>query len=318
MSQEKTSTTAFAVICGLMKLARLPQWRSYFSDEMVVLNTAFIRYSEDTLVKRLISAVSPWLFIRIMDTIYIPGMTHHFLFRKRLIADKVSYALSAGVKQVIVLGAGLDTLAIRMAPQHPTVQFFEIDLPNTQRTKTGILSHIHYPIPLNCTFIEADLAQTTLALVLHNIPTFEADAPTLVILEGVLMYLTESEVKALFAAMHTLFRDALTILFGATVASDAAGNWRIRIMNRLLRRGGEATHWFCPSAAMPEFVAKLGYTLREWIPYRKLQSYYRTIAEVRAIPEEDENYYVVVKMTHCETNSPFSPLSKTTFISVNN
>ena len=57
----------------------------------------------------------------------IPGLMLHFILRKRWIEDAVRGALARGCRQVVVLGAGFDTLAARLAPQFPAVRFLEID-----------------------------------------------------------------------------------------------------------------------------------------------------------------------------------------------
>lgn len=316
MSPTITSTTAYAVACGLDKLSKMPQWKGYYSDEMIHLNAAFVLYARDTPLKHFINWLSPQLYIRVMDSIFIPGMVHHFLFRKRLIENQLVSAISNGVQQVIVLGAGLDTLAVRMARKHRAVHFVEIDLPTTQQMKLRIFERIRHSIPSNCTFLEADLAQVPLETALQSDKNFKPDAATLVILEGVLMYLTESEVKALFAAMREFFKGTLTVIFGATVASDGDGNRRVRAINALLNRGGEATKWYCLSRSMPTFMADLGYELKEWMPYRQLQGFYRGQLEIQALPSEDENYYIVAKMTQLQANTPNLDISKTSLIFV--
>jgi methyltransferase (TIGR00027 family) len=316
MSSRKTSTTAYGVACGLDKLARMPQWHGYFSDEMLHLNGAFVRHAKDTPLKHFMDWLPSRLYIRLMDAIFIPGMVHHFLFRKRLIESQLVGALENGVRQVMVLGAGLDTLAVRMARKYRTVRFFEIDLPTTQRMKLDICERIRHPIPSNCRFVEADLAQVALKTALQSESSFTPTEPTLVILEGVLMYLAESEVKSLFADLYHLIDAPLTIVFGAMAISDNDRNQRVRMVNAFLGKEREATKWHCPSTAIPEFVADLGYGLQEWMPYKKLQGLYRGELELQAVPNEDENYYVVAKMPRLPANMPNLDIGKTSLISV--
>jgi methyltransferase (TIGR00027 family) len=295
MSEQKTSITAYGVICGLEKLARQPRWRDYFSAEAARLNAAFMRHGADTPFKRLLAGLPPAAFIRLFDAVFIPGMVHHFLFRKRLVEACMTNAIAQGAQQIIVLGAGLDTLAVRSAVHFADTAFFEIDLPDTQRAKHGVLSGIGHNVPANCHFIAADLGKQTLEAALAANPHFSPAAPTLVILEGVLMYLTEAQVKALFAAMHMLFTGSLSVVFGAMAASDNEGNWRVRWFNAILHRHQEATQWYCPGVDIPSFMARLGYTLTAWMPYRRLQTCYRMEAELRGVPAEDENYYIATK-----------------------
>lgn len=296
MSSGKTSTTAYIVISGLVKLAAFPRWRRYFPDESVRLNKVFMQSVQDSFMKWLIARLPPRFFIFLMNALFIPGMTEHYLFRKRLIEDQLAKSLSAGTNQVIVLGAGLDTLALRMAKAYPNVRFYEIDLPDTQRAKKNALARIAYAVPPNCRFVEADLSRMTLESALTGIDGFDASAPTLVIIEGVLMYLTEPDVKALFLGMHNRFRGNLTVVFGANAKSDREGNWRLRMVDTILGRGRESTHWHCDGAAMPAFMAACGYAVAAAVTYKQLQRPYRENAEISMLPEEDENYYIVAKI----------------------
>lgn len=261
----------------------------------MVLNRAFMEHARDTPLKRFISWLSPSLMIRVMNTVFIPGMTEHFLFRKRWVEERVNSAIAGGVRQVIVLGGGFDTLALRMAEQHPNLVFFEIDLLTTQIAKTRVLKEINYPIPANCVFRAVDLSQDGLATTLHSDQRFQADASTLIVLEGVLMYLSEEEVAALFSSIKTLLTGALTTVFGAIAAPDEEGGLMLRLTNGLLKRSSEGTKWYCPMPAMPEFMSRLGYAITEHISYKNLQRLYRKEDEISQAPEEDENYYVAIK-----------------------
>jgi methyltransferase (TIGR00027 family) len=120
----------------------------------------------------------------------IPGLMLHFMLRKRWIEEAVRGALSRGCRQVVVLGAGFDTLAARLAPQFPAVRFVEIDHPATQAVKRAAVQRE------NLQFVAADLARSSLQEVLPP-----SAARSVFIVEGLLMYLTPEEVAALFAAI---------------------------------------------------------------------------------------------------------------------
>jgi len=248
-------------------------------------------------VKQLISLLPFKYAGLLLDTILVPGMMQHFLFRKLLIESELHRFMTetGGAAQVIILGAGLDTLAVRMAGKYPDAKFFEIDLPGAGEAKLAALKRMNRELPGNCRLIAADLAKTPLDAVLNAEKSFNCRAATLVILEGVLMYLPEPAVSRLFTALSELFSERLEIIFGAMARPDDAENWRVRTVNFLLG-GREKTDWYCPSQDMPGFMANLGYGMKSWVPYRKLQAFYRSVAEIQSIPEEDENYYIVAKI----------------------
>ena len=64
-----------------------------------------------------------------------PGIVSHFAWRKRWIAQRCRLALAEGFERVVVLGAGLDTLALGLSQITPKVEWIEIDHPASQRAK---------------------------------------------------------------------------------------------------------------------------------------------------------------------------------------
>src|SRR5436853_188733 len=70
-----------------------------------------------------------WLrrYLRFLERKYIPGITAHVGLRKRWIEENVRNAINAGCSQVVVLGAGFDTLAYRLHQEYADVHWWEID-----------------------------------------------------------------------------------------------------------------------------------------------------------------------------------------------
>jgi methyltransferase (TIGR00027 family) len=136
----------------------------------------------------------------------IPGLMLHFMLRKRRIEDAVRGALERGCRQVVVLGAGFDTLAARLGPQFPSVRFIEIDHPATQAVKHAAVArqNLHY--------VAADLARTSLAAALAASP-YERNSPSVFVIEGLLMYLTPEEMAALFASIGELQPQGSEVVF---------------------------------------------------------------------------------------------------------
>ena len=123
----------------------------------------------------------------------LPGIIAHYLARKRCLEDWIR---NAPCRQVVVLAAGLDTLAWRLAEELPDVRFIEVDRPATLRVKTLALSQ---ETPPNLTFLAADLACESPTRILEQDPAFVPSAPTLFVLEGLSMYLPPARVRSLLA-----------------------------------------------------------------------------------------------------------------------
>src|SRR5271165_4327165 len=81
--------------------------------------------------------------------------------RSRYAEDELARAVAYGVRQYVVLGAGLDTFAYRNP--HPGLRAFEVDHPATQAWKREQLQAAGIAIPAGLTFVPIDFERQTLA-----------------------------------------------------------------------------------------------------------------------------------------------------------
>ena len=107
--------------------------------------------------------------------------------RARATEEELARAVARGVRQFVILGAGLDTFAYRN-PQTP-VRVFEVDHPATQAWKREALAAAGIAIPSSLTFAPVDFERQTLAEGLA-LAGFDARAPAMFSWLGVTMYLT--------------------------------------------------------------------------------------------------------------------------------
>ncbi len=114
------------------------------------------------------------------------GLRASLVVRSRLAEDEWSLAKERGVRQCVVLGAGLDTLAYRCNDHQGT--FFEVDLPDVQAWKKERLARAKIVIPKSVCFVAADFQCITLADALAR-AGFDACRPALFMWLGVVMYL---------------------------------------------------------------------------------------------------------------------------------
>jgi len=118
-----------------------------------------------------------------------PAAEKNDRIRTRYLDDRLDEQLALGCRQVVILGAGLDTRAVRK--RSPGVAYFEIDDVNTLSFKRARLSECG--IDATMTFIPGDyVADGVLGLLERN--GFKADWPTLFLWEGNTMYLTRPAV----------------------------------------------------------------------------------------------------------------------------
>mmetsp|Transcript_32180 Transcript_32180/g.73943 ORF Transcript_32180/g.73943 Transcript_32180/m.73943 type:complete len:286 (-) Transcript_32180:248-1105(-) len=141
----------------------------------------------------------------LMSLIICPNMLESIGIRKLRIENAVREFLSTengcSNLQVWNVGAGFDTLTLRLAPEYAKVKFWELDHPATAAVKQRAARECVKPLPTNLTFVTADLSKTSLEDAMRD-SSFDSASPTIVILEGFLTYLPESQVRELFAKLH--------------------------------------------------------------------------------------------------------------------
>ena len=122
--------------------------------------------------------------------------------RTRHIDDVLAEHLRAGVTQVVILGAGLDSRAYRFGEAMRGVRVFELDLPQTQNYKKARVREVLGSLPAHVTYTPIDFATQDLAAVLKS-AGYDASKRTLFIWEGVTMYVPEAGIDATLRAVAT-------------------------------------------------------------------------------------------------------------------
>jgi methyltransferase (TIGR00027 family) len=111
--------------------------------------------------------------------------------RSRVAEDCLVSAVAAGVRQYLVLGAGLDTFACRNP--FPDLRVFEVDHPRTQEWKRARLKAAGLDATDRTTFVPVDFNTQTLPGALAESGFSDAE-PTAISWLGVLPYLEEPAV----------------------------------------------------------------------------------------------------------------------------
>ena len=113
--------------------------------------------------------------------------------RSRIAEDCVAAAAAAGVRQYVVLGAGLDTFAYRNP--FPEIRVFEVDHPQTQRWKRERLEAAGLTVSAGAVYVPIDFHADTIARALAD-NGFDANQPTAISWLGVVPYLDAPAVWA--------------------------------------------------------------------------------------------------------------------------
>lgn len=184
------------------------------------------------------------------------GIFTHYLARKRWIEGEVGKALEKGIRQLVVLGAGYDTLASRHAALFPDTEFFEIDHPATQAPKHAVLAGAP-----NLHFLPADLAVSSPAGILELCPAFRPDLASVVVAEGLTMYFPSDQVAALLGSAAVIAGPEGRVIF-SYMEPGATGDLSFRGQSPLvkwwLRLRREPFLWGCGRKELGGFLHDCG------------------------------------------------------------
>ncbi len=110
------------------------------------------------------------------------------------------------VKQVVILGVGLDMRPFRLFETLGQPVFFELDLPEMLEERTRVIAQMKYRPVVSRRMVAADFKSDDIASLLLDHPDFDAGLPTMVVYEGCSMYFTAEENRVILAATSKLLR----------------------------------------------------------------------------------------------------------------
>src|SRR5436190_1902021 len=121
-----------------------------------------------------------------------PRLRWFIAARSRIAEEALTKAVNAGATQLVVLGAGLDTLAYR-TPFSNRLRIFEVDFPATQARKRDMLAAAAIAVPGTLSYVPVDFERETLADAL-DAAGFVAAKRSFFSWLGVVPYLTEAAI----------------------------------------------------------------------------------------------------------------------------
>jgi methyltransferase (TIGR00027 family) len=205
-----------------------------------------------------------WLSRRLIERI-TPGSYSYFLARTQFIDSQLRSALSDGVEQIVILGAGYDTRAIRFARELGSLPVFEIDLESTQRAKRHLLAKQGIKPGASIHFVAHDFTQGDLldSLVREG---FHPHGKTFFIWEGVTYYLPEANVLDVLDRLMSQAAPGSRMAFDYSIRSFVEGRAETyggAEMHAWLRKNHEPFLFGMEPDQLPVLVGELGLSVRE-------------------------------------------------------
>jgi methyltransferase (TIGR00027 family) len=277
MKNDSPSATAYLIARSTFFLSRDPTLGRFVPKHSAELSEQFVqsRRRFSRWLDRIINSRSFRPLASALERATIPGIKLHYALRKRYLEEVARDALKSGIRQVVVIGAGFDTLALRLHEAFPETEFFEIDHPATQRVKKRAVETHHAP-KRNLRFIALDLARTNLEESLLSQAEYSPDEETLFIAEGLLMYLAPEEVSRLFRLVsRSSAASRLAFTFMETQGKGRIGFRKSSCaVDAWLRFRGENFKWGIERARINEFLAAHGFRVLEIASSETLRSRY--------------------------------------------
>lgn len=264
--------------------------------QVAACRAAHLRYDppphllEDRLAERLLgedaemligsySNDAPWILLE--NRLFLP-------FRARYAEERIAEAYREGVRQLVVLGAGLDSFALRRPASLGDLRVYEVDHPSTQRWKRNRLSELGDPLPDSLTFVECDFEKSSLTSALHT-TAFRRDEPAVVSWLGVVYYLNEDTVRrALLELARLLAPGSSVVLDYQFPMEDLPQRYRdiFERQSAFLKGAGEPQiNRYRPDALRAEILAA-GFTSAELPEREELERrYFAPLASKIAMAE---------------------------------
>jgi methyltransferase (TIGR00027 family) len=198
---------------------------------------------------------------------YARALRAFLVARSRIAEDALGEAVARGVRQYVVLGAGLDTFAHRNPHAALGLRVFEVDHPATQEWKRQMISRARLGSPESLVYVSVNFESQRLAeqLIANG---FQAHQPTFFSWLGVTMYLSPEAIHETlrFVAQSRISRsgivfDYLTLPPGYALLR----RWGLRLLKRRVAAAGEPWRTFYDPAQLHRELTGLGFaTVRDF------------------------------------------------------
>ncbi len=202
-----------------------------------------------------------------------PGVWGGTLCRKRYIDEKAIEAVSSGAREVVILGAGFDTLAHRL-PELAAIPVFELDLPENIEYKRDRLRQILGRVPAHVSLIPVDFNRQELASVLAS-QGYRIEQKSFFVCEAVIQYLTETGIQRIFdflAQARTGSRFIFTYIRKDFI--DGTARYGLDYLYQVYRVKENLWHFGFEPGQVASFLAEYGWKELEQAGSREFTSRY--------------------------------------------
>jgi methyltransferase (TIGR00027 family) len=195
--------------------------------------------------------------------------------RSRYAEDELHLAVHRGIRQYVVLGAGLDTFAYRNPYTEDVLHVFEVDHPTTQTWKRARLKEAGIPIPRTLTFSPVDFEKETLEEGLRR-TGFDTDKNAFFSWLGVTPYITSGAIATTLRFIASLPAGSGIVfdyMISPALLNPAAREALDSLANRVASAGEPFRSFFDPSL-LKDSLKEMGFGQIEDVGPEELNTRY--------------------------------------------
>jgi methyltransferase (TIGR00027 family) len=197
--------------------------------------------------------------------------------RARFTEDRLAEAVENGCAQYVILGAGLDTFALRRTDLGERLHVFEVDRAAAQESKRARLAAAGIVAPANLHFLPADFERESAGEVLARSAAWRGNRSAFFSWLGVSYYLSDSAIHEMLGSIGRIAAPGSRLAFDY-VDSDAfhpqAGSARVREMMEAVAELGEPMITGWDPRSLAELLASHGFRIIEAVDPRQIQARY--------------------------------------------
>jgi methyltransferase (TIGR00027 family) len=212
---------------------------------------------------------------------FSPGGYEFFIARTAYLDGVVEQALRNNIPQIVLMGAGYDTRAIRFQELIQDTRIFELDTRATQQHKRARLADEQVTLPEQLVFLTVDFTRDDLAEMLVK-AGFDPDKQTLFIWEGVSYYLPPKAVDDTLNLVRRHSPAGSTICFDYMYpAAELDNRFGAKKSREAMQTAytAEPLQFDLSADAVAAFLAERGYAVVDHLTAGEMEKRYLTLPD---------------------------------------
>ncbi len=235
-------------------------------DQPVIFNDPYaLQFTSPAFRRVCQSRFFPWLLKRRFISELHQPISAQLLSRAKYTEEKLEQAISKGISQYVIIGAGFDSFCLRRPDFFAGLQIYEIDHPATQHIKRKRLMEILDLSPEGVEFLAIDLEKRTIADALSD-SSFLKDEKAFFPWLGVVPYLSEDAVYTVLRDLASFAARGSEIVFDYLVPTylmTKEDRLALGKVMRIIERLGEPVKSFFEPEVFSDKLSRLGYHIFE-------------------------------------------------------